>query len=225
MKQIIAIGGGGFSSENCNLKIEKYLLAQSTNENVKICLLAHTGNESPEYIQAFYETFKNLGAHPTWISLTGHVNPSWKDKLLDQNIIYVGGGNFKNLMDILKTWELDKVLIEAYHNEIILSGVSSGANCWFEQGVTYSVSPVGMLEGLRLIEGSCCPHFDSEIKMQKYFRDNVASGMIKVGYALDEETAVHFVNGTLVRAIKSIESKKVILFDDGAENILESAFL
>ena len=39
MKQITAIGGGGFRNEKSNLKIEKYLLAQIKKEHPKICLL------------------------------------------------------------------------------------------------------------------------------------------------------------------------------------------
>lgn len=225
MKQIIAIGGGGFSSEGCNLKIEKYILAQAAKEGVKICLLPQAGNESPEYIQKFHETFTILGAEPSWISLSANVNPSWEQKILSQDIIYVGGGSYKNLLSIWKKWGMEKVLIAAYNKGIILSGISSGANCWFERGVTYSVAPVGMLEGLGLIKGCCCPHFDSEFKMQKYFRDTIASGLIEFGYALDDETAVHFIDGKLIKAIKSKEDKKIIKFDHGVESIVESTFL
>ena len=39
MKQIIAIGGGGFGRQIKDLKIEKYIVDQSKNKNPSICLL------------------------------------------------------------------------------------------------------------------------------------------------------------------------------------------
>ena len=39
MKQIIAIGGGGFGREIKELKIEKYIVDQSTNQNPSICFI------------------------------------------------------------------------------------------------------------------------------------------------------------------------------------------
>ena len=38
MKQIIAIGGGGFGREIKDLKIEKYIVEQCSKENPSICL-------------------------------------------------------------------------------------------------------------------------------------------------------------------------------------------
>lgn len=150
MKQIIAIGGGGFSNERANLKIENYILVQSLKKIPKICLLPQASHESREYILKFQETFTKLGSEPSWISLSGQIDSSWKPQLLSQDVIYVGGGSFRNLMSIWKKWEMSDVLLEAYNKGIILAGISSGANCWFEHGVTLSVSPVGMLEGLGL---------------------------------------------------------------------------
>ena len=225
MKQVIAIGGGGFTDEKNNLKIEKYLLAQVKKEKPKICLLPQASGESQAYILKFFETFVKLGAEPSWISLFGLVNPSWKQHLLNQDIIYVGGGNFRSLLALWKAWEMDKMLIEAYNKGIILSGISSGAGCWFEQGVTYSVWPVGILDGLGLIDGSCCPHFDTEIKMQDFYKSKIQTMEIKPGFALEDETGLHFVDGKLTNAIKSIESKKAIKIDARGETIIESVIL
>ena len=39
MRQIIAIGGGGFGREIKDLKIEKYIVEQCRNENPNICFI------------------------------------------------------------------------------------------------------------------------------------------------------------------------------------------
>src|SRR3990167_9390760 len=162
MKQIIAIGGGGFGRAERDLKIEKYLLSQTKKTCPKICFLPQASHESEEYIVKFFETFIQLQAEPSYISLFGRVKASWKQHLLNQEVIYVGGGNTKSMLALWRAWNLDDVLLEAYHQGTILSGVSAGAICWFEQGITDSVWPLGTIEGLGLIEGSVCPHFDSE---------------------------------------------------------------
>ena len=38
--------------------------------------------------------------------------------------------------------------------------------CWFEQGITDSVWPLGVVQGLGFLQGSCCPHFDTEAERQ-----------------------------------------------------------
>ena len=40
MKQIIAIGGGGFGREIGELKIEKYIVKQSNKSKPKICFIS-----------------------------------------------------------------------------------------------------------------------------------------------------------------------------------------
>ena len=53
-------------------------------------------------------------------------------------MIYVGGGNTRNLMILWREWGLDAILREAYEAGVLLCGISAGANCWFEQCTTDS---------------------------------------------------------------------------------------
>lgn len=207
MKQIIAVGGGGFT-EKGNLKLEKYILAQTLSESPKICFLPQASHEADEYILKFYDTFFKLGSKPSYVSLFGRVEATWKQHLLSQDIIYVGGGNTKSMIALWKAWDMDKVLLEAYQKGIVLSGISAGAICWFEQGITDSIWPLGVVEGLGLLEGSFCPHFDSEGERQATYREKLKIKEIMPGIALEDETLVHFVDGKLKCVMKSIEGKK-----------------
>lgn len=225
MKQIIAIGGGSFASKDSNLKIEKYVLAQAKKEKPKVCFLPQASHETQDYIVKFFETFCDLGAEPSWISLFGRVEDTWRQTLLEQDIIYVGGGNTKSMLALWKAWGMDQVLMEAYQKGTILSGVSAGAICWFEQGITDSVWPLGVIDGLGFIKGSCCPHFDSEKERQSVYRDKVNTGVVKPGIALEDGTAAHFINGDLNGIIKSDESKKAIQINAGSENLIKTQFL
>ena len=137
MKQIIAIGGGGFGRVIKDLKIEKYIRSQSSKNNPKICFIPTATGDDSSYIENFYKAFDSLGcktSHIDFFKRTINLRPH----ILDQDIIYVGGGNTKSMLAVWKEWGLDIILKEAYENNIIMSGVSAGAICWFKKGITDS---------------------------------------------------------------------------------------
>ncbi len=213
MKQIISIGGGGFSHHGNDLTLERYIVSQSQSPHPKVCFLPQASNESPTYIIKFLESFIQLGAQPSWVSLFGRVEETWKTQLLAQDIIYVGGGNTKSMLALWKAWGLDQVLREAYDNGIILAGVSAGAICWFDQAITDSVWPIGVIEGLGFLPGSACPHFDSEVERPEAYRHFVATGQAKPGIALDDFTAAHFIDGTLFKEVGITQNRKIYKID------------
>ena len=127
--------------------------------------------------------------------------------MLAQDVIYVGGGNTKSLLALWQAWELPSILREAYDRGIVLAGISAGANCWFEQGVTDSASPtIDVLPCLGFLPGSFCPHFDGEAERRPTFHRLLAEGHIVPGYAADDGAAFHFVDGTLRQVVSSRET-------------------
>jgi len=54
MRQIIAMGGGGFSMEPENLALDRYILAQAQKPNPKICFLPTASGDSDGYILNFF---------------------------------------------------------------------------------------------------------------------------------------------------------------------------
>ncbi|KAF1341344.1 Peptidase pepE [Bacillus subtilis] len=53
MKQIIAMGGGGFSMEPDNLSLDQYILNQSKREQPRICFLPTASGDSSGFIMHF----------------------------------------------------------------------------------------------------------------------------------------------------------------------------
>lgn len=207
MQHIIPIGGGGFTHTASKFELERYILAQTGKPSPNICFLPQASKEEPTYIEKFLDCFSHLGAKPSWISLFGRVENTWKQTLLEQDIIYVGGGNTKSMIALWKAWGVDAVLKEAYDKGIVLAGVSAGAICWFEQGITDSVWPLGVVEGLGFLKGSFCPHFDSEPERPGAYREKINAGQIQPGLALEDFTAAHYMNGTLHKLITSSQGK------------------
>lgn len=207
MKQIIAIGGGGFTSADSTYALERYCVAQTQKQTPNVCFLPQASNEDRAYIAKFYECFLALGTRPTWLSLFGRVPQGWQQKILDADLIYVGGGNTRSMLALWREWGVDLLLKEAYDRGTVLSGISAGAICWFEACVTDSVWPLGTLEGLNLISGSCCPHYDSEPERRPTYVSKVNDGSIIPGIALQDDTAAHYKNGTLHTVVKNHVNK------------------
>lgn len=51
MKQIIAMGGGGFSMEPENPLLDLYILQQSSSNNPKVCFVPTASGDADGYIQ------------------------------------------------------------------------------------------------------------------------------------------------------------------------------
>ena len=98
MRQIFAMGGGGFSMEPENLLLDKYILGLSKKEKAKVCFLPTASGDSDKYIVRFYSTYINLPCQPSHLSLFLPPTADLKSFILDQDIIYVGGGNTKSLI-------------------------------------------------------------------------------------------------------------------------------
>ena len=194
MKQIIAIGGGGFGREIKDLKIEKYIVDQSKAKTPKICFIPTATGDDQAYIDTFYKAFNSLGC------ITSHINffkrtINLKEHILDQDIIYVGGGNTKSMLAVWKEWGLDKILFEAYKNKIIMSGVSAGAICWFKKGITDSwKDSQATLDCLNFVDGVCCPHYDEEPERIPYVKEILVNKEISSCYAIEGYAALHLID-------------------------------
>jgi dipeptidase E len=223
LKQIIAIGGNTLSKDN--QKLEQYIITQTQKVNPKICFLPQASSESKEYIIRFYDTFGSLGSQPSWLSLFGRVKNGWEQQLLDQDIIYVGGGNTKSMLALWRAWGVDNVLRLAYEQGTVLAGVSAGAICWFEQAVTDSVWPLGVIPGLGLLEGSCCPHYDSEPERRPTYLEKVNNQSIIPGIALQDYVAAHFIDNKLAHMVSSKDGSQAFYISANKEEVINTTSL
>lgn len=210
LRQIIAMGGGGFSMEPDNLALDRYILRQSPKPNPKICFLPTASGDSESEILRFYEAFSTLKCRPSYISLFRLPTADLEGFLLEKDILYVGGGNTRSMLALWREWGLDGYLHKAYENGVILAGLSAGANCWFEQCSTDSVpGDLRMLPALGFLPGSFCPHYDGEINRRPSYHQMLAQQVILPGLAADDGAAVHFVNGEMIACVSSRPNARV----------------
>jgi peptidase E len=203
LKQIVPIGGGGFYRDPENLAIEKYVIKLSGAENARVCFVPTASGEPDHYVASFYAAFLKLGCRPSVLTFFKRT-PDLRAFLLNQDVIFVGGGNTKSLLAVWRDWGVEEILREAWESGVVLTGVSAGAICWFEQGLTDSFSDrLRPLNCLGFLPGSCCPHFDGEPQRRPAYHQFLASGEIAAGVAIEDWTGVHYIDTQVHRVVSS----------------------
>lgn len=208
--QIIAMGGGGFSMEPDNLALDRYVLAASETPNPKICFLPTATGDAQTYIEKFYAAFNTLPCEPSHLSLFQPHTADIPAFLLEQNVIYVGGGSTRNLLVLWREWQLDHILREAWQSGTVLAGISAGALCWFEEGLSDSVlaGDLQPLECLGFLPGAFSPHYDGEPNRRPAYQRFIGEQKLGAGYAADDGAALHFIGTQLHRVVSSRPAAK-----------------
>lgn len=224
MRQIIAMGGGGFTMEPSDLSLDQYILKQTGKPKPKACFIPTASGDSENYILRYFEAFSRLECSPSYLSLFRLPTADLEGFLLEQDLVYVGGGNTRSMLALWREWELGSILKKAYAAGVVMAGISAGANCWFEQCTTDSVP--GALRTwpcLGFIRGSFSPHYDGEPERRPALHRLLEDGQILAGYAADDGAAIHFVEGQLLRAICSKPTAKAYQVAWGGEHVVEEA--
>ena len=194
MRQVIAIGGGGFGRTQESNLIEQYILDQTSKKKPKICFIPTATGDLDPYVVNFYSVFTKLNCEPSHISffkrtidLQAHIEK--------QDVIFVGGGNTKSMLAVWRDWGLDLILRDAYDRGVVMSGVSAGAICWFEAGLTDSwASDLKMMKCMNFIPGNCAPHYDEEPERRPATKRFLENQSIDFMYGIEGGAALHFID-------------------------------
>lgn len=201
-RQIIAMGGGGFWMEPDNPLLDRYIIESASKPNPTVCFLPTACGDADARIVQFYTAFNALPCRPTHLSLFRR--PADLAAVIEaSDVIYVGGGNTRFMLAIWKACGLDRLLREAWERGTLLCGLSAGAICWFEQGLTDSDGPLAPLDCLGFLPGSCSPHYDGEAERRPCFHRYISEGSLAPGIALDDSAAAHFIDDKLHQVVTS----------------------
>ena len=204
LPQIVALGGHNLTASEEDVTLSRYILDQVPAERPRICFLSQGSGEDALYIANFYRHFLELNALPSDLSLFKPHTADIAGFLLAHDIIYVGGGNTKSMLALWREWRVDLILRQAWDQGTVLSGVSAGAICWFEQGLTDSIpGKLTALDCLGFLTGSCSPHFDGESERRPSYYRLIADGEMAGGFGIDDNAALHFVGAEPPRIVTS----------------------
>lgn len=201
-RRILALGGGGFTSSAEDWPLDELTVELADTAAPAVCLLPTAGGDPEEQIARFYDAFGPLDCELTHVSLfrLGTQAVDLRRHLLSRDVIYVGGGSLLNLLALWRVHGVDSILSEAYQRGVVLCGVSAGAMCWFDAGVTRTHGAPGPVTGLGLLPGTLSVHDSTDPQRRAEYRDQVAAGMA-AGYAAEDGVGLLFEDEALVEAV------------------------
>jgi len=202
---IFAMGGGGFTMEPGNPLLDDFVLSLADVGEPRILFLPTASGDITSQINAFKGRFTERACVPEYISLF-HLRDSKRplaEIVEEQDIVYVGGGSMRNLLALWQAHGLDELLIGAWERGTVLAGLSAGAMCWFQGGITRSSGPPEPIAGLGVLDGSLTVHADGEPERLPAWLASVRDGALPGGWALDDGVGLLFRGESLDRAVSS----------------------
>ena len=223
-RNIIAIGGGGFGANPGQGIIEEYILKQTKKKKPNICFIPTATGDNEAYKVNYYATFSKLQCNPTHLDFFKRT-PDLNELISTQDAIFVGGGNTKSMLAVWKEWRLDKLLKKAYKQGTVMSGVSAGAICWFENGITDSwAADLKIMPCMNFIKGTCCPHYDEEPQRKPTVKKLILANKVKNIFAVDGGVALHIKNEKSFKSVVFRKDKNSYEVSSKKGNIIEKSF-
>jgi dipeptidase E len=218
-RQILALGGGGFSMEAGNALLDDHALALTGVECPKVCFLPTASGDADHYIVRFYRAFPASRCQPSHVSLFRRDGGACDlaSHLASQDLIYVGGGSVISLLGTWTAHGIDGMLRAAWEQGVVMTGLSAGSLCWFDHGVTAFHGDSRAVRGMGFLPYSNAVHYEDKPERRAAYLAAVADGL-PPGYGTGDGAALHFVGTTLAEVVTSREKARAYhVSPEGAE--------
>jgi dipeptidase E len=199
----------------------RYVLALTSRRRPRVLFLPTASGDSADYLLTFYQQLAGYDCEPRHLALFERTAEDPAEVIAAQDIVIVGGGNTANMLAIWRLHGVERALRHAYAKGIVLTGWSAGCICWYEAGITDSFTPeLGPLkDGLAVLKGSACPHYDSEERRALVYTREIAAGMA-AGIALDDGVAALYEDEHLIEIVSARPEGRAFHVSRGGEEPL-----
>jgi dipeptidase E len=215
-RQIVAIGGGKLCEG-----MGRFLTELTGRERPRVLYIGTASAEDPEGALRMYDQFGSA-MELSRLEFFPWPPEDLRSTVLDQDLIFVGGGNTANMLAIWRVYGVDELLREAWDQGVVLSGSSAGGICWFEHGVTDSFGPqLASMECLGFLAGSFCPHWDDEEQRKPVYHGLLKDGF-PGGYAAEAGVGLRFVDDELQEVLACEEGTKAYRVEQRDGEIVET---
>lgn len=216
------MGGGGFRLGESD-RFDDFILSLAPARTPNVCFIGTASGDAESYVRQFYATYGTRSCRPTHFPVFSAPPRPAREHLLDQDVVYIGGGSTANLLALWRVHGLDKILREAWEKGTILAGASAGALCLFEDGVTASLGhgfgPLG--GGLGFLRGSFCPHYVDDADRTAAFRRLIAEGLAP-GIGASDAVALRFVGEELRDVVSTRADAHAARVELVRDNVVET---
>jgi len=216
-RRIVACGG----QQLYQPALTRYVLGLTERSHPKILFLPTASGDDPAYLLTFYQQLAGVSCAASHLALFSRTVADVERLIRAQDVVMVGGGNTANMLAIWRLHGVEDALRNAYRDGTILTGWSAGCICWFEAGITDSFTPdLGPLrDGVRLLKGSACPHYDSEERRRPVYAREIAAGL-PAGIALEDAVAARYDDERLVEVVSARPGGRAFRVDETGEHSL-----
>ena len=218
MKKLVLIGGGDIGRGNTSYETKEIdeeivKLTGIAKPNLLFIGLASTFSDS--YYDTIKKIYKELGCECAYLKKKNIINnPDIVKEIINKaDIIYIGGGDTVKLLNDIKEYKIDELLVEAYNRGCVLAGTSAGAILLSNSGYSDSYILRGesnkyeFIKGLGLSNINFCPHYHSSKEKDNELESDLKE-FKKPVYCLENCTALEILDNN-VKTIKSKENAKV----------------
>jgi len=216
-RRIVACGGEQLSYPT----LTRYVLDLAGKPRPKILFVPTASGDDSAYLLTFYQALGGVDCEPSHLALFNRTVDDIDGFIRSQDVVMVGGGNTANMLAIWRVHGVEDALRRAYRSGTILTGWSAGCICWFEAGITDSFTlELGPLrDGLQLLKGSACPHYDSQERRRPVYAREIAAGLAP-GIALDDAVAARYEDERLIEIVSAKSSGRAFRVDASGEHPL-----
>jgi peptidase E len=203
-RHVLAVGGGMLMPRDAVPLQVRYAMELTGQARPRLCVLNTAVGDDPNAYLRFYDRLAGTPAQVRHLALFPMPNVADpEDLLMSQDVIFVGGGSVANMVAVWRVHRIDEILRKAWQAGIVLAGSSAGGICWFEGGTTdsFGLRLRPFTDGLGMLAGSFCPHYNSEPERRPLYQRLVADGTLADGIACDDGAAAHFVDDTLAELV------------------------
>ncbi len=207
--------------------LDDYALSLTNSRRPRVCFLPTASGDADHYVVRFYRRF-STHCEASHISLFRRdqggqgVEEDLASHLLNQDLIYVGGGNVVSMLGVWRAHGLDDILRRAWRAGVVLCGPSAGSLCWFDEALSAFHGPPRRVRGLGLLPYSNCVHYDAEPARRAEYHSLVREGM-PGGFAADDGVALHFHSTELARVVSSRPDGRAYHVKEIGDEVIEAA--
>jgi dipeptidase E len=221
--RIVACGGQLLGDSPA---LRDYVLSFADSSEPRICLIPTASGDSAEVVSRFEEELAGRGVL-SHLALFRRTVADVRAHLLAQDIVFVSGGNTASMLAVWRAHGVDDALREAWRQGVVLAGSSAGALCWFEGGVTDSFGPTlePLADGLGILGGTFCPHYDSEPQRRPTYTRLVRDGQLPQGHAADDHVAFSYAGTELEEIVAAHAGPQAWRVDAAGETPLAPRIL
>ncbi|MEV0681156.1 peptidase E [Actinosynnema sp. NPDC050436] len=229
---ILATSGGLKAGSRTTLEFHKlvhHAVELSGAAKPKVCHVGTAAGDQRSFQAELGEAARLAGWQLSHLNL--FVMPATDDIggfLLEQDVVWVGGGSVANLLAVWEVHEVGKAMRRAWEAGVVLGGVSAGSICWHAGGATDSFGPDlrVVTNGLALLPYGNGVHYDSEALRRPTIHAAVTSGVLPKTYCTDDGAGLLYRGTELVEAVSERRNGGAYLVErDGSSGIAQEETL